>query len=116
MNADWHPIIAEADFPGDGKYVDKINGWYVMVVKTETGLFAVNDRCTHQASRLSPGKVRRGAVMCPVHGARFELATGKCIGGAYSDLRTFPLRVQEGMIEIELPQHEPTMEDLPVSF
>lgn len=52
--------------------------------------------------------------MCPLHGAQFDLATGTCVGGAYAALRTFSVRVIDGMIEVELPEDMPGMDDLPV--
>ena len=116
MSGSWHELIAEKDFPEEGKLATKIKSWYVLVGRTEDGLFAVNDRCTHQAALLSNGRIRRGMIMCPLHGARFEVATGACVGGAYRDLRTFPLRIEAGMIEVCIPDTEPGMEDLPVTF
>jgi anthranilate 1,2-dioxygenase ferredoxin subunit len=115
MSDTWHPLIPEAEFPEEGKLATRVNGWYVLVGKTEDGLFAVNDRCTHQAAILSSGRIRRGAVMCALHGARFELATGRCIGGAYKDLRQFALRVTDGVIEVAVPDGQPGMDELPVS-
>lgn len=52
--------------------------------------------------------------MCALHGARFDLATGKCVGGAYRDLRRFGVRVTGGMIEVAVPDAAPGMEDLPI--
>ncbi|WP_066560638.1 Rieske (2Fe-2S) protein [Croceicoccus bisphenolivorans] len=114
MSESWHPLIAESEFPEEGKLAAKIAGWYVLAAKTDDGFHAVNDRCTHQAALLSDGRIRRGAIMCPLHGARFELETGRCIGGAYKDLRTFPIRVEGGQIEVSIPDAAPTMEELPV--
>ena len=114
MTESWHPLIAESDFPPEGKLATKIAGWYVLVARTEDGLHAVNDRCTHQAALLSTGRIRRGAVMCALHGARFELATGRCLGAAYRDLRQFALRVNDGMIEVSVPDQPPGMDELPV--
>jgi nitrite reductase/ring-hydroxylating ferredoxin subunit len=114
MIESWHDIVPEAEFPPEGKLVKMINGWHVLVVKTESGIYAVNDRCTHQASTLSGGRIRRGAVMCPLHGARFELDTGRNIGGTYRPIRTFPLRIVDGMVEVAVPEDSPGMEDLPV--
>jgi anthranilate 1,2-dioxygenase ferredoxin component len=114
MSDNWHPLISEQDFPEEGKLAAKVNGWHVLVGRTEEGIFAINDRCTHQAALLSNGRIRRGMIMCPLHGARFEVATGACVGGAYRDLRTFPLRTQNGMIEVCVPDAAPGMEDLPV--
>jgi anthranilate 1,2-dioxygenase ferredoxin component len=116
MSGSWHELIAEKDFPDEGKIATKIAGWYVLVARTDEGLFAVNDRCTHQAALISNGRIRRGMIMCPLHGARFEVATGACVGGAYRDLRTFELRLTDGMIEVCIPDTAPGMEDLPVAF
>ena len=116
MSDSWHPVVAEAEFPADGKATAILNGWHVMIAKTDDGYHAVNDRCTHAASHLSGGRIRRGAVMCPLHGARFELATGKCIGGTYRDLRIFPVRVTDGQIEVAVPEAKPKQEELPINF
>lgn len=116
MSESWHNILAEADFPAEGKATAILNGWHVLIAKTDDGYHALNDRCTHAASHLSGGRVRRGAVMCPLHGARFELASGKCLGGAYRDVRTFPLRVENGMIEVAIPDAQPKVDELPISL
>lgn len=114
MSETWHTLISESDFPEDGKLATQVAGWYVLVARSDKGFHALNDRCTHQAALLSGGRIRRGAVMCPLHGARFEVETGRCIGGAYKDLRTFPIRVTDGSIEVAVPDTPPTMAELPV--
>ncbi len=114
MSESWHSLIAESEFPAEGKLATKLGGWHVLVARTEDGLHAVNDRCTHQAALLSTGRIRRGAVMCALHGARFELTSGKCLGGAYPALRQFPLRIENGMIEVAVPNQPPGMDELPV--
>ncbi|MBC2669900.1 Rieske (2Fe-2S) protein [Novosphingobium piscinae] len=114
MSETWHPALAETDLPADGKATALLGGWHVLIVRDDTGLHALNDRCTHQAALLSPGRVRRGAVMCPLHGARFEVASGRCLGGAYPDLRTFPVRSTDGMIEVAVPDAPPGPEERPV--
>lgn len=110
----WHDVMPEADFPADGKATTKIGGWHILLVRSDDGLFALNDRCTHQASLLSTGRIRRGAVMCPLHGARFEVASGRCMGGLYADLRTFALRIAGGMIQVAIPDGPPGMDDIPI--
>ncbi|MBU6266507.1 MAG: Rieske (2Fe-2S) protein [Sphingomonadales bacterium] len=115
MSETWHPLLAEAAFPAEGKATARLGGWHVLVARTETGFHAVNDRCTHQAALVSTGRVRRGAVMCPLHGARFDLASGRCIGGTYRDLRTFPVRIVAGMIEVAVPDAAPGIDELPVT-
>lgn len=113
MSENWHSLMNEADFPAEGKHAAIVDGWHVLIAKTGDGYAAVNDRCTHMASLLSTGKVRRGTVFCPVHGARFDLASGRCAGGAYKDLRVFPIRVDAGVIMVAIPAEPPRADELP---
>jgi len=111
----WHEALAEDAFPEDGKVAVELGGWSVLIVRTEDGYTALNDRCTHQAAMLSPGRIRRGAIMCPLHGARFEVATGRCVGAAYADLRRFELRARDGIIEVAVPSTPPGPQERPVA-
>ncbi len=113
MSADWHKVIDETDFPEDDRLTAVVNGWNLYILRAEGEYHALNDRCTHQASRLSTGRVRRGAVMCPLHGARFEIKTGRCLGGAYPDLRQFDVKVEDGALHVCVPDEKPSMGDLP---
>lgn len=114
MSESWHAALPEAEFPEEGKLAAKLGAWHVLIARDDDGFHALNDRCTHQASLLSGGRIRRGAVMCPLHGARFEIATGRCIGGTYRDLRMFPVRIVAGVIEVAVPDAAPGIEETPV--
>jgi nitrite reductase/ring-hydroxylating ferredoxin subunit len=47
--------------------------------------------------------MRLGWIACPAHGARFDLATGEALGPpANAPIRTFAVRVSDGMIEVEV--------------
>jgi len=116
MTENWRALIDEKDFPEEGVHVAVVDGWRVFVAKSEGEFYAVNDRCTHAGSILSTGRIRRGQVMCPMHGARFDLATGRCAGGAYQPIRTFPLRIVDGRIEVEIPSEPPGMADTPIAL
>ena len=115
MSDTWHPIATESDLAENGKHSTIVNDWHLLIVQTDEGIRVYNDRCTHAASPLSTGRIRRGAVMCPLHGARFELTTGRCIGGAYRDLIQFEHRVDDGEIHALIPDRKPGLEELPVA-
>lgn len=116
MDENWQIAAREDEFPAEGKLATELGGWSVLIVRTDDGYQAVNDRCTHQSAKLSPGRVRRGAIMCPLHGARFEVATGRCVGGAYPDLRLFPLRIEGGVIEVAVPAAAPGPHERPTGI
>jgi nitrite reductase/ring-hydroxylating ferredoxin subunit/uncharacterized membrane protein len=63
----------------------------VVVARTEDGVAAFADRCTHRGGPLSDGTLICGIVQCPWHGSQFDVRTGevKC-GPAKEAIETFP--------------------------
>src|SRR5690625_183328 len=73
-------IGAENDFPlGEGVYVghDVTGGEQIAVFRTEEGIYAMNDRCTHGNYSLSEGRVEDGTDECHEHASSFCLANSK---------------------------------------
>lgn len=54
-----------------------VGGTPIAVANTDGQYYAVQDTCTHDEASLSEGEVFDGLVECPLHGARFDLETGK---------------------------------------
>ena len=48
----------------------------VVVCRVGGALHAFTDRCSHAEASLSEGRLRRGRVTCPVHGAVFDVRDG----------------------------------------
>ncbi len=62
-------------------------------VRTEQRIFVILDRCSHNGERLSKGRLNAfGEIICPWHGYRFQLATGRECGERSRDVETFPIR------------------------
>ena len=50
----------------------------IAVFRTRAGeIFAVENKCPHRQGPLSEGIVGDGKVVCPLHGHKFDLRTGK---------------------------------------
>jgi nitrite reductase/ring-hydroxylating ferredoxin subunit len=48
----------------------------ILLVNTERGVFATDDRCPHMSAPLSIGELDGYIVACPLHEGRFDLASG----------------------------------------
>lgn len=71
-------------------------GKRICLVRTPDRLLAVADTCTHNGESLSKGKVNFiGEVVCPWHGHRFSLVTGRESSERSADLDVFPTRIDE---------------------
>ncbi len=66
--------------------------------------FAIADVCSHDDGPVGEGELSGFDITCPRHGARFDVRTGKVLAlPAYQDIPAYPVRVQNGMIEVGLP-------------
>jgi nitrite reductase/ring-hydroxylating ferredoxin subunit len=76
-----------------------VGGSPVALFRTEEGLFALDDICSHEYSRLSEGEVEEGQVACAKHGSRFSLRTGEVTGfPATRPVKAWSVKVEEGWI------------------
>ena len=64
----------------------------ICLVLRDGTLCAVQDKCSHNGESLSKGTVNYlGEVVCPWHGHRFNLKTGRESDERSSDLVTYPV-------------------------
>ncbi len=66
----------------------------VLVCNVDGELYAVEDVCTHDGGALDGGELDGCRIMCPRHGAFFDVTTGKALTlPAVAPLPTFAVRV-----------------------
>lgn len=95
--------IPVTDLADNGKVAIDIGGKSVLICNSGQKLFAVSNICSHADEKLECGKMSNGWIACPVHGARFDLATGKAKNPpAKRPIATFQIRVVDDWIEVEI--------------
>ncbi len=73
----------------------------VAVFNVDGEYYAIEDVCTHDGSELTGGCIEGEEVICPRHGARFNLRTGEALTPpAYEPVPTLPVRVEAGMVQV----------------
>jgi nitrite reductase/ring-hydroxylating ferredoxin subunit len=55
------------------------DGKEILLCHTAEGIFAVDNLCTHGAARLCEGKLKGHRVLCPMHGAAFDVRDGSAL-------------------------------------
>ena len=67
--------------------------------------FAIGDVCTHDDGPLGDGEIEGFNIVCPRHGADFDVRTGKVMQmPAVVDIPAYPIQVREGNIFIGIPK------------
>ncbi len=99
--AAWLDVARTADLPPGTRLVIDVDGVAVAVFNLDGEYFAIKDECTHDGGDLAGGVLEGEVIVCPRHGARFSIRTGEVLGPpAYEDVRTFPVRVSDGRVQV----------------
>jgi len=85
--------------------VGDARGWSVVVVQIDDEVHALENRCSHATAALDSGVLQGCELICPLHGARFDVRDGSCVGPpATRPVRSFPARLNGNDVEVELPE------------
>jgi nitrite reductase/ring-hydroxylating ferredoxin subunit len=70
----------------------------ILLANTDGKVYALCDRCSHMNAPLSMGTLNGKVITCPMHGARFDVTTGKKVGEPMSpDPSKFPEPIPESL-------------------
>jgi nitrite reductase (NADH) small subunit len=100
----WRRVdLGLADFVplGEGRAYTVYNLTVVVFRQRDGQLFATDNACPHRGGPLADGIVGDGKVICPLHGWKFDLATGRC-QAENSAVRTYPVHEVNGRILLDL--------------
>ncbi len=100
----------------DGKIVGHVGEDQVLVVKTDTDVFAIDAQCSHYHGPLGEGIVVGTSVRCPWHHACFDLRSGEAVRApALSPLTCWKVSQRDGRIFVTGKQDKPAPQTMAVS-
>jgi nitrite reductase/ring-hydroxylating ferredoxin subunit len=103
----WRPLATLNDVPSGEMSSHDVGDIHIALYNIDGTIFATDNVCTHAYALLTDGWLDNNIIECPLHGGQFDVRTGKAVcSPAESDLRTYPVRVVEGQIEVLLPNAE----------
>lgn len=77
---------------------EKMRVWYeneeVGLINLEGKYYAFSDVCTHDGGPLMDGELEGECIICPRHGARFNIITGEETMPAYEPVPLYEVRIE----------------------
>jgi len=74
----------------------------VLLCNVEGNIYAIEDVCTHDGGELDQGELEGDRIMCPRHGAYFDVRTGDALTlPAVLPVQTYGVRIEGDDIYIE---------------
>jgi nitrite reductase (NADH) small subunit len=103
MSSEWTAITQVEHIPlHEGRAVT-LGEREIAIFHLANRYLTVENKCPHRGGPLCDGIVSGTAVVCPLHGRRFDLETGVAIRAAEAAcVATFPTRVENGIIFVNL--------------
>ena len=97
-------VGSEDELAEGGRLFIEIDEQPIVILRIGGRYYAIGDVCSHDDGPVGEGALEGFEIICPRHGARFDIRTGKVLAlPAFVDIPAYPVRVVEGQIEIGLP-------------
>ena len=100
--------VAKTDELGDDEVIAVSVGRIdIGLYKIGGEVYALNDICTHAYAAMSDGYFEDGQIECPLHGACFDVKSGKALTApATDDLDKYPVKIEGDQILVGLPKSD----------
>jgi 3-phenylpropionate/trans-cinnamate dioxygenase ferredoxin subunit len=107
-------VATLAELPEGSMRACQLAGREIVVCHTKSGVFAMDNVCTHAFARMSEGRLRGVRLICPLHGASFDVRNGSVLGApATKPLVAHAVRVVDGAVEVAI---DPAAPPAPMPF
>jgi nitrite reductase/ring-hydroxylating ferredoxin subunit len=108
MSKETSVTIALSDVPKGKMHACAAGGREIVVCHTKEGIYALDNICTHAHARLNEGRLRGDRLICPLHGASFDVRDGRVLRSpATIPLATHAVNVTDDCIEISVSTADP---------
>ncbi len=88
------PVARVSDIPTGSTFRVTVDARDVLLCNVDGTMYAVEDVCTHDGGALDAGELEGCRIMCPRHGAYFDVTTGQALTlPAILPLPTYTVRV-----------------------
>ncbi|MCX7671222.1 MAG: non-heme iron oxygenase ferredoxin subunit [Anaerolineae bacterium] len=93
--SDYVKVAQKADIPAGTHKIVEVDGIEVVVVNLDGAFYAMENVCTHDGGPLGEGELEGCQLICPRHGARFDVRTGAALTmPAVEPAPTYEVRVE----------------------
>ncbi len=99
-------IAPVSDLPNGERLFVEVAEKPIVIFNIAGQFFAIGDVCTHDDGPLGDGDLEGNNIVCPRHGAEFDVRSGQAVQmPAVVDIPAYPVKIKEGSIYIGMPKN-----------
>ena len=100
-------IAPVSELPNGERLFLEIGDRAIVIFNIADQLFAIGDICSHDDGPLGDGELEGFNIVCPRHGAEFDVKTGKAVQlPAVVDIPAYPVQIRDETIFLGIPKEE----------
>ncbi|MDP4536988.1 Rieske (2Fe-2S) protein [Alkalimonas collagenimarina] len=104
VQGSYHKATTENQLKEGKSMALKINGYNILLCKFDGQYYAFKNSCPHQSRPMTNAKIKAGKLICPLHGAQFNLSDGASLGSLTKrPLTSYDILVGNNEVHIKLP-------------
>ena len=101
--SDFIRVCKTSDIPDPDKAVFEVDERFIVVFHLDGEFYALDDACTHDGGPLGEGIIEGFQIICPRHGARFDIPTGQAMTmPAVHATAAHEVKVENGEVWVKL--------------
>lgn len=102
-NKNWQQVCQMDEIPRQGSRTLETKQGVIAVFRTDKDrVYAIDNKCPHKGGPLADGIVFADTVACPLHNWCMSLKTGQAIAPDEGQVVTYPCKIEDGTIYIQL--------------
>ena len=101
--ADFVKVADVGQMSDPGKELVEVDGRLVVLLFVGGQYYCIDDVCTHDGGTLGEGCLEGTEIICPRHGARFDITDGRAVTmPATQPTAVHEVKVDEGVVLVRL--------------
>jgi 3-phenylpropionate/trans-cinnamate dioxygenase ferredoxin component len=101
--SDYAKVAEEREIAEGQARVFEAGDSRVVLCKVQGKCYAIADVCTHDGGPLGEGDLDGYEIICPRHGARFDVRTGAVLAfPAIMPVESYPVKIESGNVLVEI--------------
>lgn len=99
----YRAVVSVSELEDREPYPVDIGADEIAIVLMDGEVYAISNICTHEYACLSDGYVEEDRIVCPLHLAEFDIATGRVVEEpAEDDLQTYPVKIIDDQVYVKV--------------